>query len=204
MRTLDRPVEDNQLFDSARAALAGWKERSGFFRDALRTLCGNVITELPMPKPISINRSAARGFRPVALTLLLLSAAGPGQLLASDQSTAGAGNPRAIEISRRSPLIQSAHAFLVKETNKIRDAKVRKATRDAVSNPSTCVAHRAGLAPNDKKGVIARLLQAGLLDPDDQSRFPGGFDTGVFPPLNDDGSACPKLTQRFESAPGRE
>ena len=134
--------------------------------------------------------------------MLLLSAAVSGRLLAADQTIAGAGNQRAMKISRQSPMIQSAHALLLKETNQIRNVKVRNATLDAISSPSTCVAHRAGLTSEEKKLVITKLLQAGLLDPEDGPRFPGGLEAGVFPPLNNEGSKCLTLTQHFDSAPG--
>jgi hypothetical protein len=41
-----------------------------------------------------------------------------------------------------------------------------------------------------------------LLNPADAASITGGVKDGVFPPVVNDGSACPKLPQKFYSAPG--
>jgi hypothetical protein len=49
---------------------------------------------------------------------------------------------------------------------------------------------------------VTALTTAGLLDATEAGKFPGGGRAGVFPPVLADGSSCPKLAQRFYSAPG--
>ena len=120
----------------------------------------------------------------------------------ADQSHPGEGNPTAIAIAGKSPMVNSALAFLKGQAGKIGDAHARTVTLDAIANPDTCIAHRAGLDANAKAAIVRQLLQAGLLDPVDDRTFPGGFAAGVFPPVRDDGSSCPHLPQPFSSAPG--
>lgn len=119
-----------------------------------------------------------------------------------NQTIPGAGNTDAIRIAQKSPLVQSAQNFLVKQTEQIQDSKLRQATYDAIANPKTCITHRAELTDSQKQNILQQLQQAGLLDPADDSTFPGGLTAGVFPPVVDDGSACPQLPQPFFSAPG--
>jgi hypothetical protein len=49
---------------------------------------------------------------------------------------------------------------------------------------------------------VAKLLAEGLYSATDAASFPGGALAGVFPPVVNDGSPCPKLPQPFGSAPG--
>jgi hypothetical protein len=121
---------------------------------------------------------------------------------AQDQTVPGAGNATAVALSNKSPMVQSAKEFLLKNIKKIDDASVRAATLDVIANPTTCVAHRAGLKEIDKDAILQELLAAGLVDGRDNSTFPGGLKAGVFPPLLEDVRACPKLPQTFFSAPG--
>src|SRR6266851_782370 len=121
---------------------------------------------------------------------------------AQDQTVPGAGNATAIALSNKSPMVQSAKEFLLKNIKRIDDASVRAITLDAIANPTTCVAHRAGLKESDKNAILQNLITAGLVDVRDNSNFPGGLKAGVFPPLLDDGESCPKLPQTFFSAPG--
>jgi hypothetical protein len=121
---------------------------------------------------------------------------------AQDQTVPGAGNAAAVALSNKSPMVQSAKDLLLKNTKKIDDASIKAITLDAIGNPTTCVAHRVGLQENDKNTILQELIAAGLVDVRDNSTFPGGLKAGVFPPLLDDGSACPKLPQTFFSAPG--
>lgn len=120
----------------------------------------------------------------------------------SKQSTPGAGNIDAIRLAQQSPLVQSAKNFLVEQTEQIQDINLRKATHDAIDNPKTCIVHRAKLTDSQKQAILEQLLNAGLVDPSDDSNFPGGLITGVFPPVINDTSPCPQLPQPFYSAPG--
>ena len=81
------------------------------------------------------------------LLLLLLSCS---TSFAQHQSIPGAGNQRAIEISGKSPRVQSAHKFLLSEAKKIQDQELRKETLDAIGNPQSCIRHRANLTQQDK------------------------------------------------------
>jgi hypothetical protein len=120
----------------------------------------------------------------------------------ADQTVPGAGNAAAVTLSNKSPMVQSAKEFLLGRINLIGDFNIRAITFDAIANPSTCVAHRAGLQDADKGAILQALITAGLVDTRDDSTFPGGLRAGLFPPLLNDGSACPRLPQTFFSAPG--
>ena len=111
-------------------------------------------------------------------------------------------NERALAIASPSPLVKSSKAYIVARIEEIGDGAIRQATADAVGNPATCVAHRAGLDDGGKAKVLAELRSAGLVDPDDEAKFPGGLLAGIFPPVKDEGTACPHLPQAFDSAPG--
>lgn len=122
--------------------------------------------------------------------------------MAQNQTVPGAGNQNAIDLSSRSPVVQSAFEFLRDQANRIADPELRKQTLDAISNLNTCVQHRAGLTDADKDRILQNLINAGLVNPADGATIPGGLKAGVFPPILNDGSACPHLPQRFFSAPG--
>jgi hypothetical protein len=122
--------------------------------------------------------------------------------LAADQDAIGVGNSRAFEIARKSPLVASAMIFLKKEAVQIRDPRLKRQTLDAILNPQTCIAHRTGLTDKDKAAMIAALNDAGLIDDAAGKDFPGGLQAGVFPPVRDHASPCPRLPQRFDAAPG--
>jgi hypothetical protein len=119
-----------------------------------------------------------------------------------DQTVPGAGNAAAIAMSSKSPMVQSAKEFLLGRINQIDNATIRAITLDAIANPATCVAHRVGLKDSDKDVILQQLITAGLVDPADASTIQGGLKAGVFPPLLNDGSACPQLPQTFFSSPG--
>ncbi len=121
---------------------------------------------------------------------------------AQDQTVPGAGNAAAMALSNKSPMVQSAREFLLKNIKRIDDASVRAVTLDAIANPATCVTHRAGLKESEKNAILQELIAAGLVDVRDDAAFPNGLKAGLFPPLLEDGSACPKLPQTFFSAPG--
>src|SRR3989442_3496830 len=121
---------------------------------------------------------------------------------ATDQTVPGAGSATAIALSSKSPMVQSAKEFLWERIKKIDNATTRAITLDAIANPTTCVTHRAYLTESQKHAILQELIAAGLVDTRDDSTFPGGLKAGVFPPLLEDGSACPRLPQTFFSAPG--
>lgn len=114
----------------------------------------------------------------------------------------GAGNQAAADLSRQSPIIQSTYRFLVKQSQAIKDPKLRKATYDAIANPNTCIRHRASLTEADENRILRELIKQGLLDPQDEVTFGETLRTGVFPPVGDSGSPCPHLPQPVFSAPG--
>src|SRR5260370_6305439 len=99
-------------------------------------------------------------------------------------------------------MVQSAKEFLLKNIKKIDDASVKAITLDAIANPTTCVAHRAGLQESDKNTILQELIAAGLVHVRDNSTFSGALKPGVFPPVLPDGGTCPQLPQTFFSAPG--
>jgi hypothetical protein len=136
------------------------------------------------------------GLLGVTLGLAVLSAR------AQDQSVPGAGNATAIALSNESPMVQSAKEFLLERIKKIDNGTIRAITLDAIANPTTCVTHRAGLKESEKNAILQELIAAGLVDVRDDAAFPNGLKAGLFPPLLEDGSACPKLPQTFFSAPG--
>ncbi len=121
---------------------------------------------------------------------------------AADQTVPGAGNAAAVTLARASPMVRSARHLLNSNAGKIHDGALRANTIDAIDNPSTCVHHRAGIGDTEKAAIIAKLKTAGLVDPADDARFPGGLKAGIFPPVLDEASSCPHLPQTFFSAPG--
>jgi len=123
---------------------------------------------------------------------------------AQDQTIPGAGNQQAVELSQKSPVVQRSYRFLQSQAAKIRDQRLRKETQDAITNPATCIQHRSRLTQRDKQRILENLVKAGLIVVEDQTSFPGGLMAGVFPPVINDGSACPHLPQTFLSAPGSE
>jgi hypothetical protein len=120
----------------------------------------------------------------------------------AQQTTPGAGNANAIALSQQSPMVQSAFKFLIRQARSLENDKLRGQTLDAISNPNTCVRHRANVDAAKKAAILQQLLDQGLVDPHDDATFPGGLMAGVFPPILNDGSACPKLPQAFYSSPG--
>ena len=136
----------------------------------------------------------------------LLAACGLGlvaaQAAADDQTKTGAGNAEAIALAKQSPMVRSAYAFLLSQAARIKDDTLRKETLDALGNPDTCVQHRASLTDAQKTAIVLTLISDKLLNPADATTIQGGAKAGVFPPLRDDGTPCPKLPQAFFSAPG--
>ena len=128
--------------------------------------------------------------------LFLLAFACCSAILADDQTRLGAGDATAIEIGLSSPLVRSALRAIVRNVRQIRDWKLREVTLDAVSNPETCVAHRVGVSEKEKKAVLTKLREEGLLEGGEEA------EAGVFPPLKNDGGACPQIPLPLIAAPG--
>lgn len=120
---------------------------------------------------------------------------------ADDQTKTGAGNAAAIALAKKSPLVQSAYQFLLSQAAKIKDDKLRKETLDALGD-DPCVRHRANLTDAQKDAIIATLFAQKLVNPADAASITGGVKAGIFPALVNDGTACPRLPQKFFSAPG--
>src|SRR6516225_3392463 len=72
------------------------------------------------------------------------------------------GNANAAALARRSPMVQSAFDFLLDQASRIKDAKLRKETLDAIGNPHTCVTHRAKLTDAQKDAIVQTLITQGL------------------------------------------
>ena len=69
---------------------------------------------------------------------------------AADQTHPGAGNARAVEIARSSPLVNGAFRATLDRARQIGAAALRSATLDALFKEATCIRHRAGLTDGDK------------------------------------------------------
>ncbi len=98
--------------------------------------------------------------------------------------------------------VREAHAFLVGEARRIANKALRQATLDLLQNPRFCVSSRVGVDASRKAALLAALNSAGLVNPADDAVFPGGLVTGVFPPVLDADTACPRLPMSFDAAPG--
>lgn len=142
-----------------------------------------------MPKTVPLS---------LALAALLFGAAAD----AADQTRPGAGNEDAAATAAASPRVQASMRFLLSQARRIRRQALREQTLDAVGNRETCLAHRAGLTTVDQDAIVQQLVAEGLIAPADGTSFPGGLRGGVFPPVLDDGSKCPRLPMPFEAAPG--
>lgn len=141
-------------------------------------------------------------FRTLAMRSAAIALLAATHLVAQTQTTPGAGNAAAVAIASKSQMVHSAMAFLVDQAMSLTDSKLRSETLDALTNPSTCVQHRAGVDDATKNAILQKLIAERLVNVSDDATFPGGLKAGVFPPLVNDGSACPQLPQPFFSAPG--
>src|SRR5262249_43548712 len=81
------------------------------------------------------------------------------------QSTPGAGNANAVALAQKSPIVQSAYAFVIKQARSLHGDKLRRETLDAIANPHTCVEHRAGVDATKKAAILQQLKDAGLVNP---------------------------------------
>jgi hypothetical protein len=121
---------------------------------------------------------------------------------AADQTQLGAGNARAEQIGSGSPLVRSAVELLERNAHEIDDATLRAATLDSFLNHGTCIRHRANVTDAVKTQIIATLTAQGLVNPADGAAITGGVKAGIFPPVVNDGTACPTLPLSFEATPG--
>jgi hypothetical protein len=129
----------------------------------------------------------------IPLLLVLSTYAGA---IAADQTKLGEGNIIAQKTGPSSPLVQAAMRVILKNVRAIRDETLRDATLDALRNPATCVAHRVRVTDEVKASILKRLTEEGLLLENKDAK------TGVFPPLTNEGSACPQLPLMLNAAPG--
>jgi hypothetical protein len=147
-------------------------------------------------------------FRALLCAGLFVSCAVPA--FADDQSQTGAGNAASAATAGASPLVQSALRRLQGEAeHHIKDSTIQTQTLDALFNPSTCILHRANLTLAQKQAIIATLIAQNLVNPNDGASIPtaagtaaAGLMAGVFPAVNNDGTACPTLPMPWYAAPG--
>lgn len=136
------------------------------------------------------------------ILLLICTAACTLAQTGPDQTKIGAGNTQAAAIALDSAMVQSSYQFLQRQFNRIQDFWIRYQTSDAIANAGTCIYTRINLTDAQKNAIIQALTDQGLVNPADANSINGGVKAGVFPPLVNDGSACPTLPQPFYSAPG--
>jgi len=118
-------------------------------------------------------------------------------LVVPTEAQTGAGNAAAAAIALNSAMVQSSYTFLQRQVNLIQDNYVRFMTADALENPATCVFSRAHLTAEREAAIVQTLASQGLIDPRE-----GDDMAGVFPPLVNDGDACPQLPMPIYAAPG--
>ena len=124
------------------------------------------------------------------------------QAAADDQTKPGVGNVAAITLAKKSPMVSSAYQFLLEHAERIRDNKLRHETLDVLGNPTTCIRHRENLSEPQKDAIVQTLISQGLVNSTDGATINGGLKAGIFPPVLNDGTSCPRLPQAFFSAPG--
>ena len=139
-----------------------------------------------------------------ALSIFVASALGAAALQAHavDQTLPGAGNAQADQTAAASPRVREAHEFLLRQARQIKNRALREATLDLLGNRGFCVRSRVGVDDATKAALLAQLTAAGLVNPADDASFPGGLSAGVFPPVLDAQTACPRMPMAFDSAPG--
>ena len=118
--------------------------------------------------------------------------------LAAGQSMLGEGNARAAGIAAGSPRIQTAQTYLRSQAVRIQEGKLRANTTAILTDPEVCVTSKAGLTVRKKEAILRELQREGLIG----STMDELMLNGVFPPLRDDASDCPKLPQPYTAAPG--
>src|SRR3984957_16059193 len=121
---------------------------------------------------------------------------------AADQTQPGAGNARAQQIGSASPLVQSAVELLEQNAQQIDDPQLRSVTLDSFQNPNSCIRHRTNVTDAVKTQILSTLMAQNLVNPADAASITGGVKAGGFPPVINDGSACPTLPMTFKATPG--
>lgn len=139
---------------------------------------------------------------PWLATAALILATAPTSLALGAEPQVGAGNGAAEVLAAKSPLVTTARALIDRQIAQIGDPKLQAATADATQNAGTCVAHRANLDADAKAKILDTLKAEGLVDVADDATFPGGLMAGVFQPVRDEGTACPRLPLAYFAAPG--
>ncbi|MBY0613172.1 MAG: hypothetical protein K2P80_13400 [Beijerinckiaceae bacterium] len=137
-----------------------------------------------------------------AAAIAIVSIFGGLAVHAEDQGKLGLGNALAVSTAEKSALVQSSRKFILTALDQVADGKLRDLTKDGIDNIGTCIAHRAGLTAARRQELFERLKAENLIDLADEGKIGGGLINGVFPPLLDDGGACPRLPQPYWSAPG--
>ena len=140
--------------------------------------------------------------RPCALASLTLAMGCVQFSFAADQTVTGAGNERAIRLAKSSPLVTTSMQLLKGNVLEIPSVQVRAHLAELMDQDKACIRSRANLLANDKTRLLADLEEAGLIDLSEAGRIQGGLLAGVFPPVMQDGTDCPKMPQAFYSAPG--
>jgi hypothetical protein len=145
-------------------------------------------------------KSKFRGSRALITCTFVLGCA---QLsCAADQTVVGAGNARAMQLAKSSPLVMSSLQLLKSNLVEIPSVPVRTQLAELMDHDKACIKSRANLTAEDKAKLLVELDRAGLIDHSEATRVQGGVMAGIFPPIADDGSSCPKMPQAFYSAPG--
>ena len=85
----------------------------------------------------------------------------------------GAGNGNAA-LALKPPAVQTAYNILFGQAQQLQDSNLRTQTLDAISNTTTCVLHRKNLNPAGQQAILQQLLNAGLVDPNDNATFRAG------------------------------
>jgi hypothetical protein len=134
--------------------------------------------------------------RTILLTLCIAGLATAQPTTFANQTKPGAGNAAAAALASDSELIRSAYEYLKRQIGRIQDPKIRSVTIDALTNPNTCIASRAGLTDERKAAILQTLVKEGLINSADADL------NGLFPPLINDGSVCPNLPMPIDAAPG--
>lgn len=131
---------------------------------------------------------------------LLFAVALAGPAYADD--VPGAGNAEAGRIAQSAAPVRAAMGDIAAIIAALPPGPVRDATREALLDPATCVRHRAGLDAAAREALLDRLIGEDLIAKPADGGARAALLRGLFPPLADDGSACPHLPQRFAAAPG--
>jgi hypothetical protein len=116
----------------------------------------------------------------------------------------GSGNALATSTAHASPLVTRTRHDLRLLAAGLRDPVLRRLTVDAIDNPDTCIRHRAHLDTAAAGAIVDQLIAAHLLGATPDTATRAALINAVFPPVRDQGSACPHLPQPFYAAPGSD